>query len=50
MEILDYENELNELEVSDKDVDEVEKEITNLSLTLDYYNSSIVERTDGCGE
>ena len=44
MEILDYENELNELEVSDKDVDEIEKEITNLSLALDYYNSSIVNR------
>lgn len=44
MEILDYENELNELEVSDKDVDEIEKEITNLSLALDYYNNSIVNR------
>lgn len=44
MEILDYENELNELEVSDKDVDEIEKEITNLSLALEYYNSSIVNR------
>lgn len=44
MEILDYENELNELEVSDKDVDDIEKEITNLSLALDYYNSSIANR------
>jgi hypothetical protein len=44
MEILDYENELNDLEVDYKDVDEVEKEITNLSLALEYYNNSIVNR------
>lgn len=44
MEILDYENELNDLEVDYKDVDEVEKEITNLSLALDYYNASIINR------
>lgn len=44
MEDLDLENEIKELEIDTKTVDEVEAELSNLSLAVEYYNDKIVNK------